>query len=68
VIRVEQHNDVSSLKVKLQSLRLSDKHDSGFPIVREDDGGLRLVGYIGVNELEHALSRLDTHLYLIFLH
>jgi chloride channel 3/4/5 len=36
--------------------------DSGFPILRKDvndDGGMRLVGYIGANELEHALSMFD---------
>lgn len=32
--------------------------DDGFPILRRDvnDEGMRMVGYIGVNELEHALS------------
>ena len=36
--------------------------DSGFPILRKDvndDDGMRLVGYIGANELEHALSMFD---------
>lgn len=31
------------------------EEDGGFPILRQDDG-LRMVGYIGANELEHALS------------
>jgi hypothetical protein len=40
----------------LQHSATSD--DDGFPILRRDvnDEGMRMVGYIGVNELEHALS------------
>ena len=36
----------------------SGADDSGFPILRRDmnDDGMRMVGYIGSNELEHALS------------
>ena len=30
--------------------------DGGFPILRHDEEGSRMVGYIGANELEHALS------------
>lgn len=56
VIRVKEENTVKSLRDKLQALIISGNHDSGFPIVREDDIGLRMVGYIGANELEHALS------------
>lgn len=56
VIRVKEENTVKSLRDKLQALIISGNHDSGFPIVREDDVGLRMVGYIGANELEHALS------------
>jgi len=45
----------------------SGADDSGFPIVRSDanDDGFRLVGYIGFNELEHALglSELNTFLF-----
>lgn len=56
MIRVKEENTVKSLRDKLQALIISGNHDSGFPIVREDDVGLRMVGYIGANELEHALS------------
>jgi hypothetical protein len=35
---------------------VSGDEDKGFPILRQDDGGMRMVGYIGANELEHALS------------
>ena len=56
VVRVEDANTVKTLRDKLQALLDAGRHDSGFPIVREDDGGPRMVGYIGANELEHALS------------
>lgn len=42
---------------KLQTLILSGCHDSGFPVVRKDEGGSRMVGYIGANELEYALNQ-----------
>ncbi|EKM54646.1 uncharacterized protein PHACADRAFT_258637 [Phanerochaete carnosa HHB-10118-sp] len=61
IIRVNQENNVKSLCGKLQTLVLSGRHDSGFPIVRKDDSGSRMVGYIGVNELEHALSIVADH-------
>ena len=35
---------------------VSVEEDGGFPILRQEDGGLRMLGYIGANELEHALS------------
>lgn len=44
------------LRDQLQGLIVSGGSDSGFPIVRNDDGGMRMVGYIGASELEHALS------------
>ncbi|KAI0744080.1 chloride channel [Daedaleopsis nitida] len=56
VIRVDRTNTVKSLRDKLQQLVDSGNSDSGFPILRPDGDGLRMVGYIGVNELEHALS------------
>ena len=58
MIHIEQNNTVKSLRDKLQALMLSGNEDSGFPIVRHDGHGLRLVGYIGASELEHALSTL----------
>ena len=35
---------------------MSLEEDGGFPILRQEEGGSRMVGYIGANELEHALS------------
>jgi len=59
VIRLDRKNTVRSLRDQLFKLLASGHDDSGFPILRKDssdDDGMRLVGYIGVNELEHALS------------
>ncbi|KAI0829819.1 chloride channel [Trametes gibbosa] len=56
VIRVDRENTVKSLRDQLQYLVESGNSDSGFPILRPDDEGTRMVGYIGANELEHALS------------
>ncbi|RXW25621.1 hypothetical protein EST38_g268 [Candolleomyces aberdarensis] len=61
-IQIEDENTVQSLGEKLLTLVGSGAHDSGFPILRRDqsdpDGGMRMVGYIGAGELEHALSIL----------
>ena len=35
---------------------VSAEEDAGFPILKKDEDGFRMVGYIGANELEHALS------------
>ncbi|KAH9485429.1 H(+)/Cl(-) exchange transporter 5 [Psilocybe cubensis] len=58
VIRVDKKNTVSSLKAQVMSLTSSGSDDGGFPLVRKDinDDGYRMVGYIGLNELEHALA------------
>jgi chloride channel 3/4/5 len=65
VIRVDRHNTVESLRDQLQLLLSAEQDDGGFPILRlsRDEDGVRLVGYIGASELEHALSR-----YPHFLH
>ncbi|KAH6910369.1 voltage-gated chloride channel [Coprinopsis sp. MPI-PUGE-AT-0042] len=57
-IRIDQKNTVQSLSEKLVGLISSGENDMGFPILRPDphDDGVRHVGYIGANELEHALS------------
>ncbi|TFK25687.1 voltage-gated chloride channel [Coprinopsis marcescibilis] len=57
-IRVDEKNTVQSLSDRLIDLISTGAHDMGFPILRPDahDEGTRLVGYIGANELEHALS------------
>lgn len=57
VIRLDRKNTVESLTAQLISLTSSGADDSGFPILRnKDDEGFQMVGYIGANELEHALS------------
>ncbi len=65
VIHVDQKNTVYSLKAQLLSLTSSGADDNGFPILQRggDDNGTRLLGYIGSNELDHALStyRLPNH-------
>ncbi|KAF9643360.1 hypothetical protein BDM02DRAFT_3191773 [Thelephora ganbajun] len=54
-IRLDEDNTVKSLRDQLLSL-VSVEEDGGFPILRQTEGGLRMLGYIGANELEHALS------------
>jgi len=58
VIRLDGKNTVESLRDQLLTLTASGSDDDGFPILRNDSNGdgLRMVGYIGANELEHALS------------
>ncbi|KIM40078.1 hypothetical protein M413DRAFT_446233 [Hebeloma cylindrosporum] len=58
IIKLDQKNTIKSLRAQLLSLTSSGADDSGFPILRRDvnDDGMRMVGYIGSNELEHALS------------
>ncbi|KAG6841885.1 hypothetical protein C0991_005615 [Blastosporella zonata] len=58
VIRLDRTNTVGTLRDQLVALMQSGNDDSGFPILRRDanDEGLRMVGYIGSSELEHALS------------
>lgn len=54
---MDRINTVKSLKGLLLQHSASS-FDDGFPILKRDlnDEGMRMVGYIGVNELEHALS------------
>jgi chloride channel 3/4/5 len=63
VIRVDRENSVESLRDQLQALLSAGHDDSGFPILRKGKGeeGMRMVGYIGANELEHALSMSIVH-------
>ncbi|KAJ7084448.1 chloride channel [Mycena belliarum] len=59
VIRLDRVNTVRSLIDQLQALLSTGNDDGGFPILRRDDSdhdNLRMSGYIGANELEHALS------------
>ena len=55
-IYLNLENTVQSLRDQLQGLVDAGHSDSGFPILKPDNEGLRLAGYIGANELEHALS------------
>lgn len=55
VIRLDKKNTVKSLRDQLLSLTASGSDDGGFPILK-NYGGLKMIGYIGANELEHALS------------
>ncbi|KAH8108015.1 chloride channel [Cristinia sonorae] len=55
-IYVEENNTVKSLRDKLLNLINLGNGDSGFPILRTDGEGPRMIGYIGASELEHALS------------
>lgn len=59
VIRIDVRNTVESLRDRLQALLNAGHDDSGFPILRPngDSGKLRMVGYIGAGELEHALGQ-----------
>ncbi|KAJ7901901.1 chloride channel [Mycena olivaceomarginata] len=62
VIRLggRNRNTVRSLIGQLQALFATGSDDGGFPILRKDGedhhDNWRMVGYIGANELEHALS------------
>ncbi|KZT42536.1 clc channel [Sistotremastrum suecicum HHB10207 ss-3] len=56
VIHADQENTVESLNELLQSVLASGEEDVGFPVIRESSDGPRVVGYLGANELEHALS------------
>ncbi|TDL24300.1 hypothetical protein BD410DRAFT_116394 [Rickenella mellea] len=56
IIRVDEENTIKSLRMKLQNFVSAYYADSGFPIVRREAGGMKMIGYIGLNELEHALS------------
>lgn len=62
VIKLHQKNTVKSLGDQLMNLASSEADDNGFPILRTDinDDGMRMVGYIGTNELEHALSMIHS--------
>jgi chloride channel 3/4/5 len=56
-INVGHCNTVRTLRDQLARLVATGYADTGFPILRADeDDKLQLLGYIGGNELEHALS------------
>jgi len=57
VIDVAHLNTVRTLRDQLAHLVTTGYADTGFPILRADENGkAKMLGFIGVNELEHALS------------
>ncbi|KAJ7647251.1 chloride channel [Roridomyces roridus] len=61
VIRLDRTNTGRTLTEQLETLLVIGNDDGGFPILRTDEDDeyhekLRMVGYIGASELEHALS------------
>ena len=62
-VLLDKENTVQSLRDQLQALLCAGHDDTGLPILRNDkhDDGLRMVGYIGASELEHALSTHPSH-------
>ncbi|KAL4078358.1 chloride channel [Scleroderma yunnanense] len=63
-ISLNQPNTVKSLRDQLQSLLNAGHDDGGFPILRAngDRGRMRMVGFIGANELKHALAMVADEL------
>ncbi|KAF8586664.1 hypothetical protein K439DRAFT_1386699 [Ramaria rubella] len=56
VIRLESPNTVKNLRDQLQWVVSAGYGDGGLPILQREPGGSRMIGYIGVSELEHALT------------
>ena len=62
VLNIDDQNTVASLGAQLSRVFSVGSLDGGFPIITKADmshagsGGLKMVGYISHNELEHALS------------
>lgn len=54
-ISLNEPNTVRSLRKKLAKL-YQDGSGGGFPIVAQDQGGVRMWGYIAAKELEHGLG------------
>jgi chloride channel 3/4/5 len=57
VINVAHSNTVRTLRDQLARVDAAGYANTGFPIIRTDEGGrAQMLGFIGGNELEHALS------------
>jgi hypothetical protein len=57
VINIGRLNTVRTLRDQLARLVATGYADTGFPIIRpNEDRKSQLIGFIGANELEHALS------------
>jgi chloride channel 3/4/5 len=64
-LRADHVHTVRSLTGRLLEMARGGLGDTGFPVLVRDTGGkeperkqkgpLRVVGYLGINELEHAL-------------
>ena len=60
VIDIGHSNTVRTLRDQLAKLVRAGYAGTGFPILNTDeDSKSRMLGFIGVNELEHALSRVS---------
>ncbi|KAF8521256.1 chloride channel [Hysterangium stoloniferum] len=55
-IYLERPNTVRQLRDQLQSVVSAGYGDGGLPILQQESGGSKMIGYIGVSELEHALT------------
>ncbi|EIW67300.1 hypothetical protein TREMEDRAFT_34025 [Tremella mesenterica DSM 1558] len=59
-LRADKVNSVRRLTGQLLALVRTDMADTGFPLlVKENSNSLRIVGFLGMNELEHALRTLQ---------
>jgi chloride channel 3/4/5 len=54
VIRADHDHTVEMLQDKLRGV---EEEDWGFPVVVKEGGMYKTIGYIGINELENALSK-----------
>nr|XP_018261404.1 voltage-gated chloride channel [Kwoniella dejecticola CBS 10117]OBR83562.1 voltage-gated chloride channel [Kwoniella dejecticola CBS 10117] len=59
ILRADKPHTVRSLTGKLLELVRLGMADTGFPILVKEKSCLRVVGFLGMNELEHALSELS---------
>jgi chloride channel 3/4/5 len=68
VIEIGNSNTVRTLRDQLARLVRAGYADTGFPILETDaaNGKSRMLGFIGGNELEHALSRSSSLCILIW--
>ncbi|KIJ49385.1 hypothetical protein M422DRAFT_27751 [Sphaerobolus stellatus SS14] len=56
VIYMDRINTVRSLRDQLKEVVSSGDGDSGFPVLQSEGSRARMIGYICVGELEHALT------------
>lgn len=63
IIRIDTSTMVNTLRDQLPTVVASGYADGRLPILYQDDGGSRMVGYTGASDLKHALSM---HIHLSF--